>query len=307
MNQKIINPLEAVITSYNQKEMIVEALQSILQQTYLPKQVHIVDDGSQDQQSIDALKHIQQQTYTIPVEVIYQKNAGVSAARNIGIAQCNSAYVLVLDGDDKLAPTFIESVLPVLMKDENAVGASSYMHTFGFMNTIVKPTGGMIQQFLSKNCCCATHILKKEVWKKCGGYDESMRSGFEDWDFFLSMLETREAACILVVDEPLIYYRTAPASSNIRSMEKRLELMKDMIQKHHKAYTNNIVDVLLGIEATSMNRLSLLEDALQNTLDSKQMLSDACQQFMDSPSYGDGGMAAAVRIQTFLKKHIDRK
>ena len=50
-----------------------------------------------------------------------------------------------------------------------------------------------------------------------------MRSGFEDWDFFLSMLETSSDAHIGILEEALINYRTAPASFNVRSMEKRLD------------------------------------------------------------------------------------
>ena len=53
-----------------------------------------------------------------------------------------------------------------------------------------------------------------------------MRSGFEDWDFFLSILETFPESWIGIVNQPLIQYRTAPASSNIKRMDKRLELMR---------------------------------------------------------------------------------
>ena len=63
-----------------------------------------------------------------------------------------------------------------------------------------------------------------------------MRSGFEDWDFFLSMIETSPEAWIGIVDKPLIQYRTAPASSNIKSMDKRLEIMRFMIEKHISSY-----------------------------------------------------------------------
>ena len=69
-----------------------------------------------------------------------------------------------------------------------------------------------------------------------------MRFGFEDWDFFLSMLETAPDAHIGIVPEPLIAYRTAPASSNVRSMEKRLELMRHIISRHPGAYREHLAD-----------------------------------------------------------------
>ena len=61
------------------------------------------------------------------------------------------------------------------------------------------------------------------MFEKCGDYDESMRSGFEDWDFFLSILESEKDSYIGIADEALLQYRTTPTSSNVKSMEKRLD------------------------------------------------------------------------------------
>ena len=66
-----------------------------------------------------------------------------------------------------------------------------------------------------------------------------MRSGFEDWDFFLSMLETMPEACIEIVREPLIDYRTAPASANVKRMSKRLDLMRFIREKRMKRIRDN--------------------------------------------------------------------
>ena len=89
------------------------------------------------------------------------------------------------------------------------------------------------------------------------------------------MLETTPNAHIGIVPEPLIDYRTAPASSNVKSMSKRLELIRFMI---------------------SMSRLYGWENEICHTLKEKQSLSQASEDFIRKPSYGDGGMAAAVRI-----------
>lgn len=123
-----------------------------------------------------------------------------------------------------------------------------------------------------------------------------MRSGFEDWDFFLGMLETSTDAHIGILEEALIDYRTAPASFNVRSMEKRLELMEFLINKHKTAYQNHMVRAILGIESISMSRLRGWEEEICHSLEKKQSLSKASGDFMEHPTYGDGGMAAAVRI-----------
>lgn len=297
IEHRMVEDVEVVITSYNQGKMIFEAVHSVCEGTVLPSRILIVDDGSTDKASLDILKEIQNDdSLPVVVEVIHQANGGVSAARNTGIRNTDKPFVLVLDGDDKIMPAYVEKVYGLLKENTAMVAASSWMHTFGVMDAIICPTGGTIGHFLSHNCCPATHMLRREAWQKCGGHDESMRSGFEDWDFFLRMLETAEGAFIGIVDEPLIAYRTAPASSNVRSMSKRIELMRYLIRKHHQSYQEHIEDAVLGIETISMTRLNGWEDEICHTLKDNRQLCKTSSDFMHSPSYGDGGMAAAVRI-----------
>ena len=99
-----------------------------------------------------------------------------------------------------------------------------------------------------------------------------------------------------ILKEALIDYRTAPASFNLRSMEKRLELMEFLINKHKAAYQKHMIQAILGIESISMSRLRGWEEEISHGLEKEQSLSRASQDFMEHPTYGDGGMAAAVRI-----------
>lgn len=289
--------LEAVITSYNQKSMIYEAVHSLCGQAILPKRIIIVDDGSTDETSIEVLEKIEtDRRLPVPIRIIRQPNSGVSAARNTGIREAKAPLVLVLDGDDGLAPSFIEETGKLLEENPSMAAASSWMHTFGVLEALVRPLGGTVKDFLSRNCCPASHILRREAWERCGGYDETMRSGFEDWDFFLSMLEAAPGASIGIVEKPLINYRTAPVSPNIKSMEKRLELMRYLISKHKTLYIDHVEDALLGMEAISISRLYGWECEILHARRAGSGLSDISNEFINSPSYGDGGMAAAVRI-----------
>ena len=289
--------VEAVITSFNQKSMIYEAVHSLCCQTVKPKRIIIVDDGTTDEISIRTLKEIEADPdIPVPLLVIRQPNSGVSAARNAGIRETQAPLILVLDGDDSLEPSFIEEVCQILSEHPSMIAASSWLHTFGVLEATVHPTGGDAAAFLSRNCCPATHIFRREAWQQCGGYDETMRSGFEDWDFFLNMLESIPDTYIGMVEKPLINYRTTPASSNIRSMEKRLELMRYIIEKHMNIYKEHIAEAILGIEAISMARLYGWESEIIHSKINDKGLNDLSAEFMENPSYGDGGMAAAVRI-----------
>lgn len=293
----IAQDVEAVVTSYNQGTMILEAVHSLCSQTTPPARIILVDDGSTDESSIHILDQIESDPgLTVPIVVHRQPNGGVSTARNAGIRMAQAPMVLVLDGDDRLAPSYVEEVSGMLRDDPAMVAASSWMHTFGVLDAVVCPGGGDITAFLSRNCCPATHILRRAAWEQCSGYDESMRSGFEDWDFFLSMLETAPDAYMGIVEKPLIDYRTAPVSSNVRSMTKRLELMRFLIEKHNCSYQKHMADAILGVEAVSMTRLYGWESEMLHSMSCGQTLGETSKVFMEHPSYGDGGMAAAVRI-----------
>lgn len=298
--------IEAVITSYNQGTMILDAVRSVCRQTLLPKRIIVVDDGSTDPDSLAVLNDIQSDPeWPVPATVCFQQNGGVSAARNAGIRMARSSMVLVLDGDDTLEAEYIEKVSKLLCNDPAMVAASSWMHTFGALDAVVCPAGGDIVPFLSRNCCPATHILRKSVYEQCAGYDETMRAGFEDWDFFLSMLETVPGAHIGIVESPLLKYRTAPASANVKSMERRLALMRTIMEKHSQSYRDHMTDVLLDLEAVSDARLLGWENEILHSLKNGQAPSEQAEHFLKNPSYGDGGMASAVRIAAG-RPHCDR-
>lgn len=110
---------------------------------------------------------------------------------------------------------------------------------------------------------------------------------------FALLVETTPKAHVGIVEKPLIHYRTAPASANIKSMDKRLELMRYIIEKHNSSYCNNIADVLLDMEAISDSRLIGWENEIIHSIKNGQKLSESAYGFMKNPSYGDGGMASA--------------
>lgn len=290
--------LEAVVTSYNQGALILEALDSLYRQTVRPGRILLVDDGSTDAASLAVLAQIEAGPTPVPVQVLQRLNGGVSAARNTGIRAATAEFVLVLDGDDRLCPAFLEKTRNLLCAQPEMVAASAWMHTFGVLDAVVRPSGGSLSDFLARNCCPATHLLRRSAWVQCGGYDETMRAGFEDWEFFLSLLETRPNARIGIVPEPLLEYRTAPASSNLQSMDRRLELMRAILQKHQSSAQKYWLEALLNLEAASIQRLSGWEAELRCALQTGRPLSQESQAFLAYPTYGDGGMAAAVRIRS---------
>ena len=270
-----------VITSFNQGDMIREAVESVLGQSRAAEELIVVDDGSGVGASevLDALGQR-------GVRLLRQRNLGVSTARNSGFAELHTDCVAVLDGDDRYAETFLEATMAVLEEDPDVVGCSSWLRMFGVTDAIVRPAGGRLVDFLHRNACPAAAVIRRGVWEEAGGYEESMRGGFEDWDFFLSVLEP--GGRIDVVRQPLIDYRTSPQSANIASMEHRLELYGQLIDRHLGAFTGNLRSVVLAHESASTERATRWE---------RLLLADRGLD-VGEVTYGDGGMAAAVRIAT---------
>jgi hypothetical protein len=93
----------------------------------------------------------------------------------------------------------------------------------------------------------ATALFRKECWKAAGGYREQMSSGYEDWDFWISVLEVGYKWVTL--KEPLFYYRKRAASMLTKSDEQRLFLFRQIIRNHKDFYRNNYEDIIVrGLE-----------------------------------------------------------
>ncbi|CAN5719507.1 alpha-1,6-rhamnosyltransferase [soil metagenome] len=90
--------VSVIITCYNQARFLGEAIESVLQQTYLHFEIKVIDDGSTDDTS-EVVARYPTASY------IRQENQGVVAARNKGLRESKGDYVIFLDGDDRLLPT----------------------------------------------------------------------------------------------------------------------------------------------------------------------------------------------------------
>lgn len=108
--------ISIIVPAYNVEKYIEKCAMSILCQTYTDIELILVDDGSNDSTPIivDKLVSIDNR-----VQVIHKHNGGVSSARNKGIEVSQGQYLVFVDGDDYLAPDYIEYMLS-LVRQENA-------------------------------------------------------------------------------------------------------------------------------------------------------------------------------------------
>lgn len=97
-----------IIPLYNKAPYIEKALRSVLAQTFTDYELVVVDDGSQDDSANVAEKVLEE--FSIRHKLIRQDNAGVSSARNRGVADSQGEYLCFLDADDWWAPTFLAEI-----------------------------------------------------------------------------------------------------------------------------------------------------------------------------------------------------
>ena len=114
-----------IIPVYNAEKHLSECLGSAINQTWINKQIIIVDDGSTDD-SLQIAKSFESEN----IKVITQQNKGASAARNTGLNAAKGHYIQFLDADDLLSPDKIEGQVKALNGSTVQISLCSTVHFF---------------------------------------------------------------------------------------------------------------------------------------------------------------------------------
>lgn len=199
----------------------------------------MVDDGSNAQ-----TKTILKRLKTKVDLLITQENKGQSTARNRGIEAASSEYILVLDSDDYFEPQFCEKAVAVL-KDTavRLVTCQAILHFKTEPNRIFIPKGGELADFLfSSNALGNAAMFRKKDWKACGGYDENMRKGWEDWEFYIRLMQL--GGICEVIPEPLFNYRKRENTTTAQANKNRGALWEYIMLKHKNLYLANYENLI---------------------------------------------------------------
>ncbi|MBN2751174.1 MAG: glycosyltransferase family 2 protein [Rhodospirillaceae bacterium] len=192
--------ISIVIPCYNSGRTLPQTLASVRAQTHQPLEVIVVDDGSTDPETVALLDSL------TDIKLVRQANQGLPAARNTGFRNATGTYVLPLDSDDWLDPTAIEKLLAALRSNPSADFAFSYIQMEGeCCGTLAKNFNFFEQLFVNQLPYCL--LLPRALWLAVGGYDETMRRGYEDWEFNIRLGGHRNFG--VVVHEPLFHYRVS--------------------------------------------------------------------------------------------------
>lgn len=123
-----MNPLvTVVIPSFNRARFVVDAVESVLKQSYRPIEIIVVDDGSEDDTAERLAPYIAQQQ----IQYHYQKNQGAAIARNYAIAQSSADYIALLDSDDLWLPQKLESQIEYLQTHPKVAMVAAHVLPIG--------------------------------------------------------------------------------------------------------------------------------------------------------------------------------
>ena len=236
------NLVSIVIPCYNQAQFLSEALHSILEQTYTHWECLIVNDGSPDDTETVVKKWLEKDTR---FSYLYKENGGLSSARNSGINAAKGEYILTLDADDKYEPTFMEKAVCILDSDGSIGVVSSWYHRFiaSEKQSLFQPKGKTIKDFLFNNAAIGTSLFRKVCWDEVGGYDEYMKSGYEDWEFYIRVCKTGWK--VHIIQEPLFLYRQHSVSMHIVALQLHDSAIRKYIySKHEELYKEHYKDLI---------------------------------------------------------------
>lgn len=191
-----MSTVAVLIPAYNTVQYIRDTLRSVATQTRLPEQVVIVDDGSTDGTVEAAL--VAAKDLGLKVEVLRQRNGGVAAARNAGLARVRTDLVAPLDADDLMLPNHLSSLtrpfdvyadLAICFGDCEVLDESGSVCKNSLTSDAVaqlpcdegpdglrlirgSPFKNLIRRtFVALQCACVISVV---AWKQARGHDESI-------------------------------------------------------------------------------------------------------------------------------------
>lgn len=196
-----------IVPLYNKEPYIEKALRSVLSQTFKDYELIVVNDGSRDNSLAVAEKVL---SGVGNARIINQENAGVSTARNNGIAAAQGEYICFLDADDWWEPTFLEEMDGLIREYPDAgLYCTNYYYVHN-RKSVVKldiPTGyfNYCREYANSLCqpvWTGAVCLRRNTFDEFGGFKKNLKLG-EDFDLWIRIALKYEMAFL---NKPLSNY-----------------------------------------------------------------------------------------------------
>ncbi|TDK43324.1 glycosyltransferase family 2 protein [Algoriphagus formosus] len=226
--KSLVPKISIVIPFFNSDLTLTRAVNSVLIQDFSDWELILVNDGSTDQSESIACSFLADRR----ISYVYQKNGGVSAARNLGASKAKGDWLLFLDSDDALGPDILEKMNELVSGD----GIQDYFH-FGVCSIQGQerierfPTDS---GYLGK--LAGSFLLKKSIFHQVGGYDEILKFS-ENTELFhrIHLLPIKN---IKVPYISLEYYVSKQGGS--KNIQNILESLIYILKKHDDTLSSHV-------------------------------------------------------------------
>jgi GT2 family glycosyltransferase len=192
----------------------VQAIESVLEQSYKHLELIIVDDGSRLPELTAQIKAFQARDPRVH-SILKKKNQGISAATNLGIEAATGDWIAFFDHDDLLVPVAIE----VMLMEAQRTGAhllysdEDKIDDFGRFSDPAFKTSWNYRMMLSVNYICHFVMAKKELVRFVGPFNSEM-DGAQDHDYLLRVSEHVSPEQIVHVPHIIYHWRKTATSTS---------------------------------------------------------------------------------------------
>lgn len=229
--------ISVIIPTFNNSHFIIDAIRSIINQTYAEYEIIVINDGSIDDTE-EALK-----PYYHKIRYFYKNNGGVASARNYGIKESKGDYIAFLDSDDYWLTQKLEEVNKFIINYpsiglfySNAYQVGRTGKVIGVFKSQDFDSKLYFKILLNNFIPASSVVVKKEVFDTCGLFFEHFEAaaGGEDWDMWIRIAKKYK---IKLIDKPLICYRVHQSNVSKKDFEK---LNRDVLLILERALKNEI-------------------------------------------------------------------
>lgn len=228
--------ISIVIPAYNRASTLPVAIESVINQSQGNWELLVIDDGSTD----NSREMVEPYLNSGKISYYFQKNQGVSAARNKGIEMARGQYILFLDSDDYFDHELLENVNHAIATRPDLVcwEVTKLIDGRKFIWQPKKLSGiyhHVTASFLAGSVCYKVSLLRE-----IGGYDTALSFG-ENYE----LGQRVSAKCnlkISVINKPLLYYVLNTSNRESNSLENRLSSYIYLYKKHRIEYDKNPKD-----------------------------------------------------------------